>query len=90
MFLTEFSDAFLSTVVGGSAGQAVQMGALFLITLLVLALLIARIDLGAALIIVSPAIWVGSFVGFLPPLAFGVIVLLIAFFFTGVILTFAR
>lgn len=90
MFLSELSDGLLSQVIGGSASQAVAMGALFLITILVVVLLIARIDLGAALIIVSPAIIVGSFVGWLPPLAFGVSVLLIAFFFTGVILSFAR
>lgn len=83
-------DPILGNVIGGSAAQAVLMGSLFLISILVVLLLAARIDLEIALLIVSPAIIVASFANLLPPLAFGVMVFLIALFFAGIIMAIAR
>lgn len=89
-FLDSIGDTVLANVIGGSVGQAVSIGALIIIILLVFVLLVSRLDLEVALIIVSPAIIVGSFVGWLPPLSFGVIVLVIGLAFAGVILALAR
>lgn len=89
-WLESFMDPVLGNIVGGTAVQAVTMGSLFLITILVVLLLAARVDLELALIIVSPAVIVASFSGLLPPLAFGVVVFLLAVFFAGIILALAR
>lgn len=89
-WLDSLMDPILGNIIGGTAGQAVLMGTLFVITILVVLLLAARIDLELALIIVSPAIIVASFSGLLPPLAFGVVVLLLALFFAGIILAISR
>jgi len=80
----------LGNIVGGTAGQALLMGTLFLITILAVLLLAARIDLELALVLISPAVIVASFSGLIPPLAFGVIVFLIAIFFAGIIMALAR
>lgn len=79
-----------ANIIGGTATQAVTMGSLFLITILAVLLLSARIDLEYVFIIISPAIITASFAGLLPPLAFGIIVLLIAIFFAGIILALVR
>lgn len=89
-FLQEFTDAFLGNVIGGSNSNSVVMATLFLITILVAILLAARLDLELALIIVSPAIIIASFAGFLPTLSFGIIVLLLALFWAGIILALIR
>lgn len=89
-WINALMDPVLGNIFGGTAAQAVTMGSLFIITILVMLLLAARIDLEYAFIIVSPAIIVASFAGLLPPLAFGVIVLLLALFFTAVIIAIAR
>ena len=69
-WLTTLLGPVLGNVVGGGASQPVLVGSLFLITILVVLLLAARLDLSLALVIVSPAIIVASFGGLLPPLAF--------------------
>lgn len=89
-WLMDFLDPILGNIIGGTATQAVTMGSLFLITILVVLLLAARVELELALIIISPAVIVASFAGLLPPLAFGIVVLLIALFFAGIILALAR
>lgn len=89
-WITALVDSVLGSIVGGGATQAVTMATLFLITILAILLLAARVELELALVIISPAIIVASFSGFLPPLAFGLVVFLIGLFFTGVILALAR
>jgi hypothetical protein len=81
---------FLENVVGGTWAQAGLVGFLVLIVVIVAILLAARVGLEFALVIVSPAIIAASFAGVLPPLAFGVVVLLVGLFFGGVILALAR
>ena len=89
-WLNAFTEPILNNIIGGTATQALNMGALFLLTILVMLLLTARMSLEVALIIVSPAIIVASFGVLLPPLAFGIAVLLIGLFFAGIILAIAR
>lgn len=89
-WLDAIMDPILSNIIGGTATQAITMGMLFIITILTVLLLASRMSLEFALIIVSPAVIVASFSGLLPPLAFGVIVLLIGFFFAGIILAMAK
>lgn len=89
-FLQQFVDAFMSNVIGGSNSSAIIMGVLFLITILVAILLAARLDLELALVIVSPAIIIASFAGLLPALSFGIIVFLLALFWSGIILALIR
>lgn len=89
-FLQQFSDLFMGNVIGGPDTSAVIMASLFLITILVAILLAARVELELAIIIVSPAIIIASFAGLLPPLSFGIIVLLLAIFWSGIILALIR
>jgi len=89
-FLNSFMDPVLGNIIGGTAAQAITMGSLFLLTILVVLLLASRIDLELALIIISPAVIAASFAGLLPPLAFGVIVLLLGIFFAAIIMALAR
>jgi len=89
-FLQSFTDGFMGNIIGGTDTSAVVMGTLFLITILVAILLAARVELELALIIVSPAIIIASFAGLLPPLTFGLIVLILALFWVGIILALIR
>jgi hypothetical protein len=89
-FLEDLTGSVMGNIIGGSQSGAVLMSTLFLITILVAILLAARLDLELALVIVSPAIVVASFAGLLPPLSFGVIVLLLAIFWSGIILALIR
>lgn len=83
-------DPILANIIGGTAAQALLTGTLFVITILVVILLAARLPLDLAIIIISPAVILASFAGFLPPIAFGVMVLLIAIWFSAIILALAR
>lgn len=89
-FLSDFTNGFMGNIIGGPDSSAVIMGVLFLITILVAILLAARVELELAMVIVSPAIIIASFAGLLPPLSFGIIVLILAVFWTGVILALIR
>lgn len=88
--LTDFIDGTLGYLVGGGTSSSVLIGCLVLIICLVIVLLAARLGFEVSLIIVSPGIIVASFAGFLPPLSFGIIVLLLGLFWTGLILALAR
>lgn len=85
-FFDELTNDIMVNIIGGSAAQAVTMGSLFIMTILVVMLLASRVDLSVAFVIISPAIIVASFSGLLPPLSFGIVVLVLAFFFSGIIL----
>lgn len=89
-FLEDFSQGVMGNIIGGTDSGAVIMASLFLITILVAILLAARVELELALVIVSPAIVIASFAGLLPPLSFGIIVLLLALFWSGIILALIR
>lgn len=89
-FLDLFTDGVVGNIVGGSNSSAVTMATLFLISLLVMVLLSARLGLEIALIIVSPAIIIASFAGLIPQLAFGVIVFILALFWAGIILAMIK
>lgn len=88
--LTDFIDGVLGYLVGGGTSSSVLIGVLVLIICLVIVLLVARLGFEVSLIIVSPGIIVASFHGFLPALSFGIIVLLLGLFWTGLILALAR
>jgi len=85
-FLDLFTDGVTGNIIGGAGSNAVTMATLFLIALLVMVLLSARLGLEIALIIVSPAIIIASFAGLIPQLALGIIVLILALFWAGIIL----
>lgn len=89
-FLRSFSEGLTGNIVGGVGTQSVVMATLFLIVILVVLLLAARLELEVALMIVSPGILVASFAGLLPPLTFGVIVLCLALFWSGVIMAVVK
>lgn len=89
-FLQVFVDGVTGNIIGGVNTDAVTMASLFLITILAAILLAARFELEMALIIVSPAVIIASFAGMLPPLAFGVMVLLLGVFFAGIIIAMIR
>lgn len=89
-FMETFTDGVIGNIIGGTDTSAVIMAVLFLITILVAILLAARLELELALVIVSPAIIIASFAGLLPALSFGIIVLLLALFWTGIILALVR
>lgn len=89
-FIDDLSGSVISNIVGGTQGDAFVMATLFLITILVAILLAARLQLELALVIVSPAIIIASFAGLLPPFGFGVIVLLLAIFWAGIIIALIR
>lgn len=89
-FMDVFTDGIIANIIGGTNASAVIMASLFLITILVAILLAARLDLELAMVIVSPAIIIASFAGLLPPLSFGVIVLLLALFWSGIIMAIIR
>ncbi len=89
-FLSDFGNGVAGQIVGGTTTQAFTMATLFFIVILVALLIAARLDLEMALIIVSPGILVASFVNLIPPLGFGVIVLLLGLFWAGIILALIR
>jgi hypothetical protein len=89
-FITTFWDSVIGNIIGGSGSTPVWMAALIIIMLCVIVLLAARIGFEVAIMIVAPGIIIASFAGLIPMVGFGVIVLLLAVFWAGIILSLAR
>lgn len=89
-FLDEFIASVAGNVIGGTSSASIELTVLFIISILVTVLLAARLELDLALVIVSPGIILASYVGILPPLAFGVVVLLLGILWAGLIMLLIR
>lgn len=85
-----FWNSVMGNIIGGSGSTPVWIAGLVILMLCVIVLLAARVGFDVAMIIVAPGIIIASFAGLLPMLSFGVIVILLAVFWAGIILTFAR
>lgn len=88
--VTTFFDSVMGNIIGGSGSQAIWIAALIILMLLVIVLLAARLGFDVAMIIVAPGVIIASFAGILPPMSFGIIVILLAVFWAGIVLAFAR
>jgi hypothetical protein len=85
-----FFDGIMGSIIGGSGSMPVWVAALIILMLCVTVLLVARIGFEVAILIVAPGVIIASFAGFLPMMSFGVLVILLAVFWTAIILSFAR
>ena len=88
--LTTFFDSVMGNIIGGSGATPVWITALIIIMLCVAVLLAARVGFDVAMIIVAPGIIIASFAGLIPMLGFGIIVILLAVFWTGILLAMTR
>lgn len=85
-----FFDSIMGNIIGGSGSTPVWIASLIILMILVVVLLAARVGFDVAMIIVAPGIIIASFAGLLPPISFGIIIILLAVFWAGIILAMAR
>lgn len=88
--ITTFTDSIMGNLIGGSGSTAVWTASLLVIMVLVAVLLTARLGFDIAMIIIAPGIVIASFAGLLPMLSFGIIVILLAVFWAGIIMALSR
>lgn len=87
-FLEEFAAMFAAQIIGGTGALGIYITSVLLcLGLLILA--VARFPPEIAFIITSPAIVAMSFKGWLPPITLGPAILLVALFWTGIVLAMA-
>lgn len=88
--LTTLFDSIMGNIIGGSGNTPLWITALIIIMLCVAILLTARVGFDVAMIIVAPGIIIASFAGIIPMLGFGVMVIMLAVFWTGILLAMTR
>lgn len=88
-FLSDFAGRFAGQVIGLSGAPSVYLATFLLLAGLLIVFFVVRISFEAAFIIVSPAVFVLSLGGWLPEITLGAAILLMALFWTGIILAIA-
>lgn len=88
-FLENLAAMFAEQVIGGTGSLGIYIASVLLCLGLVILLVIARFPPELALMITSPAIVVMSFKGWLPAITLGPTIVLVAMFWTGLILAIA-
>lgn len=88
-FLEEFAAMFAAQVIGGTGALGIYITSVILCLGLFIVLAVARFPPEIAFIITSPAVVAMSFKGWLPPITLGPTILLVALFWTGVVLAMA-